>query len=166
MSSFLCCFLNGNDTKEDTAATNEVPTAPTTTSDKPKPMVFALMRNGHEVIRGGQRDLKSALFDKQDLDLAKSIYEKNKIWQDLHLRMEEGVKGTGGSSEAQQEHQPMGVFQLLDNHFDGAASDAELLQEHHKIEKYEEDLEIAFQSGDLNQMKVAFVSLDNLLLAV
>eukprot|EP00977_Amphora_coffeiformis_P028101 scaffold34695_cov266-Amphora_coffeaeformis.AAC.2 len=68
----------------------------------PKPMVFALMRNGHEVIRGAMRDLKLLLDAECDYATAKHEWELLSRWQDLHKAMEEGCGKPGES--------PMGFF--------------------------------------------------------
>jgi hypothetical protein len=68
--------------------------------EKPKPMVFALMRNAHEVIRGAQRDLKEAI-ENDDLKGAKILHEKLNKFTMMHMWMEEG-SGTDKS--------PIGMF--------------------------------------------------------
>lgn len=68
--------------------------------EKPRPLIFAIMRNGHEVIRGALRDLKDAL-DNGDLTKAKEIWPKFYKWQNVHHDMEEG-NGKEGS--------PRGMF--------------------------------------------------------
>jgi hypothetical protein len=68
--------------------------------EKPKPMIFALMRNAHEVIRGAQRDLKEAI-ENDDLKGAKIIHEKLIRFTMMHMWMEEG-SGTDKS--------PIGMF--------------------------------------------------------
>ncbi len=57
--------------------------------EKPKPQIFAIMRNGHEVIRGGMIDVKEAL-DKEDMATAKSSWEKLAKFEGMHKIMEEG----------------------------------------------------------------------------
>jgi hypothetical protein len=68
--------------------------------EKPKPLIFALMRNAHEVIRGAQRDLKEAI-DQGDLVRAKNLHEKLVKFTMMHMWMEEG-SGTDKS--------PIGMF--------------------------------------------------------
>ena len=60
--------------------------------EAPRPQVFAIMRNGHEVIRGAQRDL-TALLEKDDLDAATALWEKHDKWMLVHMTMEEGKEG-------------------------------------------------------------------------
>jgi hypothetical protein len=67
---------------------------------KPKPLIFALMRNAHEVIRGAQRDLKQEI-EKGDLESAKIIHGKLIKFTMMHMWMEEG-SGTDKS--------PIGMF--------------------------------------------------------
>jgi hypothetical protein len=78
-----------------------VPEKPAGTEpEKPKPLIFALMRNAHEVIRGAQRDLK-ILIEKGDLGAAKTLHEKLIKFTMMHMWMEEG-SGTDKS--------PIGMF--------------------------------------------------------
>jgi hypothetical protein len=58
-------------------------------AEKPKPQVFAIMRNGHEVIRGSMIDLKEAV-DKGDMDSAKKNWDSLSKWSEMHKTMEEG----------------------------------------------------------------------------
>jgi hypothetical protein len=63
--------------------------------EKPTPKIFALMRDGHEVIRGAQLDVGAAI-EKEDYETAKDIWEKLCKWCNIHMIMEEGNdKGMG-----------------------------------------------------------------------
>jgi len=57
--------------------------------EKPKPQIFAIMRNGHEVIRGGMLEVKEAI-DKDDMAAAKEAWEKLVKFETMHKTMEEG----------------------------------------------------------------------------
>jgi hypothetical protein len=77
------------------------PAAPAKAADgkpqekKPTPMIFALMRNGHEVIREAQADIRAAI-EKEDYETAKDTWEKLCKWCNIHMIMEEGNdKGMG-----------------------------------------------------------------------
>jgi hypothetical protein len=80
-----CLSSSSAETAEKPAAEVKKPS-----EGKPNPQIFAIMRNGHEVIRGSFADLNAAL-DKGDMDAAKSIFEKNKKWETIHMQMEEGT---------------------------------------------------------------------------
>jgi len=154
---FNCCIADSSAVvvDEDTPNVSKVAESPSA-PEKPRPMIFALMRNGHEVIRGGHKNLQAAL-EEEDFDKAKGIYEKNKMWQELHAKMEDGIDG-GKTS-------PIGMFALLDKHFDGAASNEGLDKEHQKLEEAEHALEKAFQvswfsGGNLDAAKKAFEKFD------
>lgn len=69
--------------------------------EKPKPLIFGLMRNAHEVIRGAQRDLKQEIFENEDIDSARKLHEKLIKFTMMHMWMEEG-SGTDKS--------PIGMF--------------------------------------------------------
>ena len=57
--------------------------------EKPELQIFAIMRNGHEVVRGSMLDMKDAI-DKDDVETAKEVWQKLNKWTVLHKRMEEG----------------------------------------------------------------------------
>ena len=83
------------------AASNEE-----TTKEKPKPMLFAIMRNGHEVIRGGMRDLTSAVDRCVDLGLVARQWKDLLKWTRLHAAMEEGTTTGNGTT-------PKGFFRYV-----------------------------------------------------
>lgn len=58
-------------------------------ADKPKPMIFAIMRNGHEVIRGGQKDVSAAI-TAGEIEDAKKKWDDLHKWTTIHMTMEEG----------------------------------------------------------------------------
>jgi hypothetical protein len=89
------------------AATAEKPAAEEkpVVENKPSPQIFAILRNGHEVIRGSFADLNEAL-DKGDMDAAKSIFEKNKKWEIIHMQMEEGT-------DRDSDESPTGFFKYV-----------------------------------------------------
>ena len=59
---------------------------------KPDPQIFAIMRNGHEVIRGCHVDLKKSI-DDGDIDASADLWGKLKKWMFMHMTMEEGKEG-------------------------------------------------------------------------
>ena len=71
-----------------------------------RPMVFAIMRNGHEVIRGGMKDIQTAL-DEHRVEEAMDIYLQLDKWMKLHFLMEEGRPGSAGDTT------PMGMFRYV-----------------------------------------------------
>lgn len=152
MFSKLNCFRT--DSAIDPAEAKDATASPAS-PEKPKPMIFALMRNAHEVIRGSQKDIQAAL-DADDFDEAKNLYEKHKMWQELHARMEEGVDG-GKTS-------PIGMFALLDKNFDDIATKEGLREEHKNLEEAEDALDKAFRGSFftlvnyIDKAKDAFVS--------
>jgi hypothetical protein len=82
------------------AVEGPVPDKQPAAPEKPKPMIFALMRNAHDVIRGAQRDLKQEI-EKGNLESAKIIHRKLIKFTMMHMWMEEG-SGTDKS--------PIGMF--------------------------------------------------------
>jgi len=96
-------------------------------TEKAKPMIFAIMRNGHEVIRGMMKDVLIS----PDVQVFRERYAIFVKWQELHALCEEG--GNGGR----------GLFQIIDEKFEGKASNAGLQAAHGRLHPLEEQLERA-----------------------
>ena len=65
-------------------------------TEKPKALVFAVMRNGHEVLRSSMKDMTAALElndEKKAVQEFTKEYRSFKRWQDIHGSMEEGKAG-------------------------------------------------------------------------
>eukprot|EP00527_Entomoneis_sp_CCMP2396_P005948 CAMPEP_0198140252 /NCGR_PEP_ID=MMETSP1443-20131203/3449_1 /TAXON_ID=186043 /ORGANISM="Entomoneis sp., Strain CCMP2396" /LENGTH=265 /DNA_ID=CAMNT_0043802625 /DNA_START=233 /DNA_END=1030 /DNA_ORIENTATION=- len=139
---------NGDFTEDDNKA---ITTASQISSKKPRPLIFAIMRNGHEVIRGAERDLKE-LIEKGDLEGAAELWEKHKRWMFVHMKMEDGTETEGS---------PMGMFKLLDQKFEGIASDAGLNGLHVKLHELEGAVDQAFQNKDLEKLQQVFPEYDS-----
>lgn len=132
------------ETPKPTAAAAEQPK--TETEEKPKPQIFAIMRNGHEVIRGGMIEVKTAL-DKDDFDTAKKAWEHLAKFEGMHKTMEEG-NGTGAS--------PTGFFKVLDLKADGIVTTEGLYGLHTDLEIYEKAVNKAIKKKDLKALKIAY----------
>lgn len=82
-------------------------TLPGTSDEKPKPLVFAIMRNGHEVIRGAmvgiseEISLQMSRGDRANVDKVVKMWNELHKWEDMHKLMEDG----SGSEES-----PSGMF--------------------------------------------------------
>ena len=114
---------------------------------KPKPNVFAIMRFGHDVIRGSMQDVAAAL-DAQNFAQAKETWNKCRSWMYLHMLMEEGT----GSGES-----PLGMFRVLDKEFDGVATEAGLRDSHESLEKLESAVESLFTAEDADLESTSLV---------
>lgn len=58
--------------------------------ERPRPLIFAIIRNGHEVVRGRLRDVEIDLLQKE-YDLAEAEWRHLKIWFfQWHRKMELG----------------------------------------------------------------------------
>jgi len=128
------------DAKDEVAKEEKAP------DEKPKPQIFAIMRNGHEVIRGAQRDVQK-MVDKGKMKEAKALWAKMHKWADIHMKMEEG----SGTDES-----PMGMFRLLDKNFENIAKEQGLYDDHVELNKLEEAVDAAFEKGDKKEIKEAF----------
>jgi len=95
-------------------------------SEKPSPQIFAIMRNGHEVIRGDSRDVRELLV-AGDAAGAKQRWEDMRKWETLHAFMEEGT--TKGESS------PLGFFHVLDQKCQNVATENDLFSQHEDLEK-------------------------------
>ena len=85
---------------------------------KPTPKLFAVMRNGHEVIRGLSRDC-TAQVESGDLEAFKATYDILKKWEGIHAKMEDGMEGVA-----------KGFFAVLNEKFDGVADKEGLTAAH------------------------------------
>jgi len=122
-------------------------------SQKPRPQVFAIMRNGHEVIRGCSRDLKE-LVDLGSVEEFQKYWNQSKAWMSYHAKMEDGVEGKG-----------KGMFALLDEKFDGIATKNKLQDAHHELHDAEANLLTAMGSGEVERLRVAFEQFNKINLA-
>ena len=104
--------------------------------EKPAPQIFALSRNGHEVIRGAMKEC-DALCD--DLALFATNWHNLKHWMDLHALMEDG------------NDMGKGLFALLEDKWPGIAAPLSAL--HPQVHDKEVVLEEAIKSGDVPQVK-------------
>eukprot|EP00547_Thalassionema_nitzschioides_P005887 CAMPEP_0194201482 /NCGR_PEP_ID=MMETSP0156-20130528/1736_1 /TAXON_ID=33649 /ORGANISM="Thalassionema nitzschioides, Strain L26-B" /LENGTH=218 /DNA_ID=CAMNT_0038926679 /DNA_START=297 /DNA_END=949 /DNA_ORIENTATION=- len=106
--------------------------------ENPRPMIFALMRNGHEVIRGAMVDISEEIDtqmsrgDKADADKIIEMWNALHAWEGMHKTMEEG-KGVKGS----QKTSPVGFFEILDRKFDGIATKNGLFDAHSDLDEFE-----------------------------
>lgn len=121
----------------------EQPVAVANATEKPKPQIFAIMRNGHEVIRGGMIEVQTAL-DKDDISAAKEAWDKLMKFQLLHARMEEG----NGNDET-----PLGFFKILDREADGVVTKEGLYNLHTELDKLEQNVQNAMSASDLAKAK-------------
>lgn len=104
--------------------TEEAPSA-----EKPRPQVFALMRNSHEVIRGAMRDLDDAIALEDDgaaLAAFGPRWEEFLRFQGLHAAMEDGVRGRA-----------KGMFAFLDEQFADVAKEKGLRLQHRALHEKE-----------------------------
>ena len=112
-------------------------------SSAPKPMPMAVMKNGHEVIRGAMLDIQNML-DKDDFESARTLWHQFHRFSDLHMRMEEGYKPANAK----------GLFRLVDDHSDGAAKKGGLRHAHSTLYELEDDVVDIFEKApDIQRAK-------------
>lgn len=115
--------------------------------EKPKPQVVAVMRNGHEVLRGAMRDMAEALESGDALEF-RGCWESFKKWSDIHAAMEEGVPGKG-----------RGMFAFLDQEADNTAANAQLHEEHAELDVLERAVVDAVQkNAAAEELKLAYTA--------
>lgn len=102
-------------------------------AERPRPLVFALMRNGHEVLRGAMEDISDYL-EKENKDAACAAYLEFHRWSALHKLMEDGHND--GKT-------PKGMFAMLDEEFDGIAQKNGLRDDHNTLDVIEDGLTAA-----------------------
>jgi hypothetical protein len=66
-----------------------MPRSPRSKEEKPRPEIFAILRNGHEVIRGATPHVKYAI-GEADFEGALELWKYLARWKKMHTSMEEG----------------------------------------------------------------------------
>lgn len=109
-----------------------------------------LDHEGHEVIRGCMKDIEEAL-EQNDVETAHGLWKDLQLWDNLHMKMEEGDAEHGG---------PQGVFSILDELDNKVAKRTGLRHQHKHLYEFEEDIRDAFaHSVDVSaSVKVSFES--------
>ncbi|KAJ1637143.1 hypothetical protein T492DRAFT_834792 [Pavlovales sp. CCMP2436] len=135
------------------SATNltDVPAMPAADAEKIHPQIFAIMRNGHEVLRGTLVDASASLqrpdADAEVLKAFAKDWDAFVHWSFLHQRMEDGVPGEAS-----------GLFALLDEVAGGIATSSKLPDEHLKIITLEHAITQALTKRDLPALRSAFAT--------
>eukprot|EP00539_Tryblionella_compressa_P005880 CAMPEP_0178759912 /NCGR_PEP_ID=MMETSP0744-20121128/15199_1 /TAXON_ID=913974 /ORGANISM="Nitzschia punctata, Strain CCMP561" /LENGTH=270 /DNA_ID=CAMNT_0020414429 /DNA_START=447 /DNA_END=1259 /DNA_ORIENTATION=+ len=112
----------------------------------PSPMPMAIMRNAHGVIRGAMKEIQEAL-DKNALVTATELWKKLYRFQELHMVMEEGFESKNA----------IGLFKLMDEKNDQAATKAGLHDQHTTLSKLEAQVqECLVTKPDLAKDKEVF----------
>jgi len=125
--------------------------------EKPRPMIFALMRDGHEVIRGAMEDISEEIAtqtskgDYADADKIIEMWNDLHAWEGMHKTMEEG-KGVKGSPKTS----PVGLFELLDRKYDGIATKNGLLDAHDELDDLEDAMHNACHLKDMWRIRRAW----------
>mmetsp|Transcript_16740 Transcript_16740/g.24751 ORF Transcript_16740/g.24751 Transcript_16740/m.24751 type:complete len:338 (-) Transcript_16740:84-1097(-) len=125
--------------------------------ENPRPMIFALMRNGHEVIRGAMEDISEEIAtqtskgDYADADKIIEMWNDLHAWEGMHKTMEEG-KGVKGSPKTS----PVGLFELLDRKYDGIATKNGLLDAHDELDDLEDAMHNACHLKDMWRIRRAW----------
>lgn len=115
--------------------------------DKPKPQVFAIMRNGHEVLRGCLRDMVLALEQADKAEFYR-LWTDFLRWHAVHAAMEDGVPGKAE-----------GMFAFLNREANNVATDEGLHEEHKKVEEKQAALQQAVgESTQMEGLRALFTS--------
>lgn len=114
--------------------------------EKPKPQVFAIMRNGHEVLRGLSVDITALFADDTTTcaDVA-AVWNKFIRWMQLHALMEDGASDKG-----------KGFFAVLDERFEKVATEQGLVQAHIDIAELETAMDDSLKGDDIAAVKTAW----------
>jgi hypothetical protein len=112
-------------------------------AEKPKPQVFAIMRNGHEVLRGSLRDCDEYL-QNGDKDKFAAEFRSAMKWQGIHAKMEDGAGPYKG------------FFPILNEKIDNICKEKGLMDAHDELEKLEASIEEAINGGDIEAIKAAY----------
>jgi len=129
------------------AAPPAAPAAPAAPANKeaPRPMIFALMRNGHEVLRGAMSSCQAALDSPEPLNSFPQRWSEFCKWQAMHTGMEEGVPDVAA-----------GLFKVLDDKFEGVATAKGLSGLHTEMLELEGAVSKAIAAGDVDACREAY----------
>ena len=105
-------------------------------------MPMAIMRNAHEVIRGAVQQIQACL-DDNNLAEASELWQKLDRYQTLHMRMEEGIPADDDSSSASNAKPCQGLFALMDDKANNAATKAGLRDQHTTLDELESQVRTA-----------------------
>ncbi|KAL7570916.1 hypothetical protein ACA910_002549 [Epithemia clementina (nom. ined.)] len=122
-------------------------------SGKPRPLIFAIIRNGHEVVRGRLKDVEGYL-QSNELELAEAEWRHLKTWFNLHRKMELGTDDT------------LGFLPLLDKFCGNIAQNENFYDEYRQAFEGSEELNAAFETNDLFQIKGVFYDYKDAILAL
>ena len=118
--------------------------------EPPKPMPMAIMRNAHEVVRGAMQQIQLLLLEEEeDFQKAAQLYQDLDRYQKLHMAMEEGT-------DASQGKPCLGLFALMDEKAENAATNAGLRQQHEGLDTLETQVRTAFAENQLESLKDLF----------
>ena len=149
----------------------------------PQPLVFGIIRTGHEVIRARLKDIERSLVSG-DLDLALAEWKKARKWFHTHLLLELG----NGESIGFLRYVTLsytarsilcllkcltvicfGFFplrRLLDEHCDNISTKENFFSEYEALREQEESLNAAFETDDMFQIKASFYEFKDPLLLI
>lgn len=114
-----------------------------------RPQIFAIMRNGHEVLRGAMVECRQALEledPKKAVKAFAAAWRDYSKWHSTHARMEDG------------DSQFKGFFKTLDEEFEGVATSEGLTTAHEDLEDLERAVAEAVATKDLDKIKSAYAA--------
>lgn len=109
-------------------------------TSKPDPIPFAIMRNGHEVIRGLMVEIDQAVKEKNEFNFSQ-LWKTFKTWMIHHANMEDGVGKIKG------------FFVILNEKFNNCAINEGLISNHVDLET---SLELIDKYNSLRDFQNAF----------
>eukprot|EP00550_Attheya_septentrionalis_P008349 CAMPEP_0198281664 /NCGR_PEP_ID=MMETSP1449-20131203/1584_1 /TAXON_ID=420275 /ORGANISM="Attheya septentrionalis, Strain CCMP2084" /LENGTH=517 /DNA_ID=CAMNT_0043977561 /DNA_START=168 /DNA_END=1721 /DNA_ORIENTATION=+ len=117
--------------------------SPRSNKEKPRPEIFAILRNGHEVIRGATPEVNNAI-GEADFEGALELWKALSAWEKMHMSMEEGNDNCKG------------FFRVLDEKRNNIAATSNLSANHKKLESLENALEKALEEEDQEEISEVF----------
>mmetsp|Transcript_12150 Transcript_12150/g.18363 ORF Transcript_12150/g.18363 Transcript_12150/m.18363 type:complete len:259 (+) Transcript_12150:89-865(+) len=118
-------------------------------TEKAPAEVFALMRGGHDVIRGNMTTIDQ-LIEKKDWEAAFESYSKLAKWEEMHSMMKDGYG---------DENTPKGVFAIMDETFGGIAQEFELREGYAAIGDLEKKADEFIDVSDGESFEEVFLEL-------
>jgi len=141
----------------DISDSEQTPLHPARPQPQPQPQIFAILRNGYEVMRGNMVEIQNHLdAGEERLDDAVEMYRRLHKWADMHKLMEEGRPDMNTNAG---ESSPKGFFAVLDQKLDhGVAPEGGFRSKEHEeeLQVAEEHVEGGIQTEDLSNIREAY----------
>lgn len=123
----------------------------------PKPQIFAIMRNGHEVLRGAMQDCSNCASQGDEMNLNEFAKRWGDFtrWQNIHANMEEETPAASGFFAVLKQHHAASE-ELQAKWLDFESIGGQLLEAHKALEAFQADVDSAVKARDIEAVQKAY----------